>query len=128
MIRLAAVVLFASTSVMSAAATPNPPSSVAVAPKAYVVIEIAVTDRADYENYKKAIEPIILAHGGRYIARAGRTETIDPPAPAGRVVLLEFPSFDSALAFENAPETHAASEIRHRSSKSRIYVVEGIVP
>ena len=128
MIRLAALVLFASTSVMGAAATPNPPSSVAVAPKAYVVIEIAVTDRADYENYKKAIEPIILAHGGRYIARAGRTETIDPPAPAGRVVLLEFPSFESAMEFEKAPDALAASESRHRSSKSRIYVVEGVAP
>ena len=68
MIRLAALVLFASTSVMSAAATPNPPSSVAVAPKAYVVIEIAVTDRANYENYKKAIEPIILVFMGLVIA------------------------------------------------------------
>ena len=105
-----------------------PQASAGVAPKAYVVIEISVTDAPDYENYKKAIEPIILAHGGRYIARAGRAETIDPPAPAGRVVLLEFPSFDSAMAFEKAPETLAASEIRHRSSKSRIYVVEGVAP
>ena len=128
MIRFAALVLFASMSATCAAAAPNATSSVAIAPKAYVVIEIAVTDPVDYENYKKAVEPIILAHGGRYIARAGRTETIDPPAPAGRVVLLEFPSFDSAMAFENAPETHAASEIRHRSSKSRIYVVEGVSP
>jgi len=113
----------------STLATAMPPQAFAgVAPKAYVVIEISVTDAPDYENYKRAIEPIILAHGGRYIARAGRAETIDPPAPAGRVVLLEFPSFDSAMAFEKAPETLAASEIRHRSSKSRIYVVEGVAP
>ena len=128
MIRFAVLVLLASTSATCAAMTPITASSVTISPKAYVVIEVAVTDPADYENYKKAIEPIIIAHGGRYIARAGRTETIDPPAPNGRVVLLEFPSFDSAMVFDNAPETHAASEIRHRSSKSRIYVVEGVAP
>ena len=96
------------------------------APKAYVVVEISVTDPVVYEDYKAAIAPLAAKYGGRYLARAGRTEAIEGEPPKGRVVLFEFPSFDQAMAFERAPDTLKASELRHRSAKSRIFVVEGV--
>ena len=107
-------------------ASPAYAQSPAIVPKAYVIVEITVTDPLVYEDYKAAIAPLAAKYGGRYLVRAGRVEPIEGPAPTGRIVLFEFPSFDRAMAFEHAPETRAASEIRHRSAKSRIFVVEGV--
>ena len=97
-------------------------------PKAYVVVESTVTDPVVYEAYKAAIAPVAIKHGGRYIVRAGRTVSIEGAPPEGRIVLFEFPSFDQAMAFERSPEALKASELRNRSAKARIYVVEGVVP
>jgi uncharacterized protein (DUF1330 family) len=101
-------------------------SGATAASKAYVVVEITVTDSAVYEAYKAAIAPLAEKYGGRYLVRAGRVEAIEGAPPNGRVVLFEFPSFDQAMAFERAPETLQASKLRHRSTKSRIFVVEGV--
>ncbi len=101
-------------------------SGAVAAPKAYVVVEITVTDPVVYEDYKAAIAPLAEKYGGRYLVRAGRVEAIEGAPPTGRVVLFEFPSFDQAMAFERAPETLAASKLRQRSAKSRIFVVEGV--
>ena len=103
-------------------------SGASAAPRAYVIVEISVTDPVVYEDYKAAIAPLAAKFGGQYLVRAGRTETIEGAPPAGRVVIFEFPSFDRAMAFERAPETLEASKLRHRSAKSRIYVVEGVAP
>ena len=108
----------------SATAASN--ESVPTAPKAYVIVEITVTDPVVYEDYKAAIAPLAAKFGGEYLVRAGRTETIEGEPPTGRVVVFEFPSFNQAMDFEHAPETLEVSKLRHRSAKSRIYVVEGV--
>ena len=114
-----AVIATLSTSV-SGAPAPRP------APKAYVIVEITVTDPVVYEDYKAAIAPLAAKFGGKYLVRAGRTETIEGEPPTGRVVVFEFPSFNQAMDFEHAPKTLEVSKLRHRSAKSRIYVVEGV--
>jgi uncharacterized protein (DUF1330 family) len=96
--------------------------------KAYVIVEITVTDPVVYEDYKSAIAPLAGKFGGVYLVRAGRTQAIEGEPPTGRVVVFEFPSFDHAMAFEHAPETLEASKLRRRSAKSRIFVVEGVEP
>ena len=99
-----------------------------VAPKAYVVADIHVTNPSGYQAYLSAISPVVKKYGGIYIARAGRTSTVEGAPPSGRVVLIEFPSFAAAEAFEASPEAVAAGAIRHRTATSRIFVVEGTNP
>ena len=95
------------------------------APKAYVIGEIIVKDPKAYEDYKAAITLTAARFGGRYLVRGGKVETIEGDSPRGRVVIIEFDSFEKAMAFEQAPETLAASAIRHRAAQSRLFVVEG---
>ena len=95
------------------------------APKAYVTGEIIVKDPKAYEDYKAAIASTAARFGGRYLVRGGKVETIEGDSPRGRVVIIEFDSFEKAMAFEHAPETLAASSIRHRAAQSRLFVVEG---
>ena len=44
---------------------------------AYVIADIEVLDPAVYEKYKALAPPAIAAHGGRYLARGGRTEALE---------------------------------------------------
>ena len=108
-----------------AVAAPTPET---VPLKAFVVADIRVTDPSGYQAYLSAISPVVKKYGGIYIARAGRTSTVEGAPPSGRVVLIEFPSFAAAEAFETSPEALAAGEIRHRTATSRIFVVEGSKP
>ena len=120
LILLTAAIATFSTSVSGALApSPRP------APKAYVIGEIIVKDPKAYEVYKAAIASTAARFGGRYLVRGGKVETIEGDSPRGRVVIIEFDSFEKAMAFEHAPETLAASAIRHRAAQSRLFVVEG---
>jgi uncharacterized protein (DUF1330 family) len=106
----------------SAFANPAPAD---VPPRAYVVADIRVTDPEGYRDYLTAISPVVAKYGGNYLARAGRTRPVEGLPPAGRVIIIEFPSFAAAEAFESSPEALAAFAIRHLTATSRIFVVEG---
>ena len=112
---------------VSACATTEPRKAIAV-PPAYVVAEIKVTEPTGYRDYLAAISPIVEKFGGTYLVRAGKTLQVEGPEPNGRIVIIQFPSFAAAQSFEQAPESLAAGEIRHRTATSRIFVVEGAVP
>lgn len=109
----------------ASACTATRPADAALEPRAYVVAEIEVTDPVGYKDYLAAISPVVAKFGGTYLTRAGRTRSVEGPLPTGRVVIIEFPSFTAAQAFEEAPENLAAAKIRHRTATSRIYIVEG---
>jgi uncharacterized protein (DUF1330 family) len=93
--------------------------------KAYVVGEFTVTDPQGYKDYAAATTPIVAKFGGVYLARGGKTVSVEGPSPAGRVVVIEFPSLAAAQAFEAAPEYIAIAPQRQRASTGRVYIVEG---
>ena len=62
---------------------------------AYVIAMVDVKDPVRYEDYRRMVLPTITAFGGRFIARGGRTEALEGELPAGRMVIVEFPSLDT---------------------------------
>jgi uncharacterized protein (DUF1330 family) len=91
---------------------------------AYIVAEIDVTDPAAYEPYKKMAGESIQRHGGKFLARGGRTVSLEGEKPK-RVVVLEFSSVEAAEAFYHSPDYQAAASVRQKASKGRLYIVEG---
>jgi uncharacterized protein (DUF1330 family) len=59
---------------------------------AYVIYQGEVLDAKRYDEYKTKGAASILAAGGRYLVRGGDVEVLEGEAPAGRTVVLEFPS------------------------------------
>jgi len=98
------------------------------AAKGYVFVEIAVTNPEAYEGYKAAVAPMVAAAGGRYLVRGGKSEAREGTPPAGRVVILEYPSFEAAKAFLESPEYQAIIHLRTDNTVSRLMIVEGVVP
>ena len=100
-------------------------SATSSSPKAYVLGEIDVKDAQGYQAYVAAATPIVTKFGGVYLARGGRTVPLEGATPAGRVVVVEFPSLAAAQKFEASPEYLEVAAIRHRTATSRFFIVEG---
>jgi uncharacterized protein (DUF1330 family) len=94
---------------------------------AYVIVHIQVTDPDGYEAYKPFAAESIRLHGGRYVVRGGRSEVLEGgPAPA-RVVVLEFPTYEQALAWYHSDEYQAAVPIRQQTADTSLFmVVDGV--
>ncbi len=103
----------------------GPPT--AAGPKGYIVAEITVTNPSAYEGYRQVVSPIVARHGGVYLVRGGRAEMLEG-SPAGRVVVIEFPSVAAARAFYDSPEYQAIVGTRKANSISRVVLVEGAAP
>jgi uncharacterized protein (DUF1330 family) len=92
---------------------------------AYIIADVDVTDPVKYEDYKKLTPGAIAKHGGRFIARGGQTATLEGSWKPGRVVIIEFPTFEQARNFYSSVEYTAARRARAGAATFRMIVVEG---
>jgi uncharacterized protein (DUF1330 family) len=93
---------------------------------AYVIAMVDVKDPVRYEDYRRMVLPTITAFGGRFIARGGRTEALEGTLPAGRMVIVEFPSLDKAKEWWSSPQYAEARALRQATSDGTLIVVEGV--
>jgi uncharacterized protein (DUF1330 family) len=94
-------------------------------PKAYIVVQAEVTNPQRYAEYAKLTPDIIARFGGRFLARAGKTVTLEGPPAKGRVVVIEFPSLQQAEEFYRSPEYTAARKLRDGAATAQFIAVEG---
>jgi uncharacterized protein (DUF1330 family) len=92
---------------------------------AYVIYQGEVTDPARYEEYKVRAAASIAAAGGRYVVRGGDVEVLEGDAPAGRTVVLEFPSMEAAVGWYHGDEYAEARKLREGAATARMYAVAG---
>lgn len=93
---------------------------------AYVIVDIEITDPAQYEHYKTLAPATVAAFGGRYVARGGATLSLEGGWQSGRLVILEFDSLDRAQAWHDSPAYRAARTLRQSATHSRMIAVEGV--
>ena len=92
---------------------------------AYVIANIRVTDTERYENYVANVPALIEKHGGRYRVRGGQTRGREGQGKPDRLVVLEFPDRDAAMAFYNDPDYRPFRELRQSITDSVVVVVDG---
>ena len=93
---------------------------------AYVIYQGEVTDPEQYEHYKIRAAASIEAAGGHYIVRGGDFDVLEGEAPAGRTVVVEFPSRQAALDWYRGAEYTEARALREHAARARLYVVDGL--
>lgn len=92
----------------------------------YVIARIDVTDWDRYKEYVKATPAVIAKFGGRFIARAGETITLEGPAETRRVVLLEFPTLEMAKRFYDSPEYKEVMRLRDGAADAQLVAIAGV--
>jgi uncharacterized protein (DUF1330 family) len=117
MTAIAAALVGLSIGVIGATQTP---------PKAYLLVQVNVTNPQQYGEYAKLSPGIIEKFGGRFLARGGRSTTLEGSPAPNRVVVIEFPSFDRAQAFYRSPEYTAARHVREGAATAQFVLVEGL--
>ena len=90
----------------------------------YVVSRVDIADPELMAGYMKAAPATVEAHGGRYIVRTGNIEAIEGEANCDRVVVLEFPTREQALAWYNSDDYRPLRDIRWQASKATILLLQ----
>ncbi|WP_276366088.1 DUF1330 domain-containing protein [Chryseolinea sp. H1M3-3] len=94
--------------------------------KAYIIVDVTITNPVVYEDYKKLTPASLQPFGGKFIARGGAVETLEGDWDPGRVVIIEFPSKQKAKDWWSSAAYAPAKAIRQSASKSKLILVEGI--
>lgn len=94
--------------------------------KAYVIVDVTITDPVRYEAYKTLTPVSLEPFGGRFLVRGGATETWEGDWQPGRVVILEFPSRAQATAWWSSTGYAPAKAIRQAAAVTQMIVVEGV--
>ncbi len=92
--------------------------------KGYWIARIDVADAEIYKSYVAAATPAYQKYGAKFLVRGGRCEAVEGQG-RGRNVVIEFESYDVALACYRSAEYQAAAEFRRKASMGEILVVEG---
>ena len=93
--------------------------------KAFVIVDVTITDPARYDEYKKLTPGSLEPFDGKFLVRGGATDTLEGDWKPGRIVILEFPSMEKAKAWWSSAGYAPAKAIRQSASKTRMIVVEG---
>ncbi|ANT49349.1 DUF1330 domain-containing protein [Mesorhizobium amorphae] len=92
--------------------------------KGYWMAMIDVRDPEVYKQYIEANAKAFVKYGAKFPVRAGRY--VSPEGPTGnRHVLVEFDSYEAAIACYESPEYKEASKYRLAASTGHFVIVEG---
>jgi uncharacterized protein (DUF1330 family) len=94
---------------------------------AYVIGRVQMRNPSWVQEYGQKIQPLLQKHGGRYLVRPGKMETLEGTAslPSG-IVVLEFPSMEQARAWYRDPEYAPLIKLRQGGSDVELVLVEGV--
>jgi len=109
-----------------AAATVIQARQVKVAP-GYIIAEVEVTDAAALQKYGAKVPETLASFNHQYIIRGGKTKSLEGDPPKG-IIVIAFDSMEKAQAWYDSPAYDAIKPIRIGSTKSRVFIAEGVAP
>jgi uncharacterized protein (DUF1330 family) len=99
-----------------------PPTAAAL--KGYWLVHVDIHDPEGYKPYQAANATAFGKYGARFLVRGGRSE-ITEGKPRSRSVVLEFPSYEAALACYRSSDYQAAKALRQGKADADVVVIEG---
>lgn len=93
--------------------------------KGYWIVHISVKDPANYPKYLEAGRIPFEKYAAKFLVRGGAHTCVEGHARE-RHVVIEFPSYEQAVACYRSPEYEAAARLRQAYADSDIVIVEGV--
>lgn len=93
-------------------------------PKAYWIAHVTVSNPEQYKQYADSAPVAFKKYGAQILARGGRHEQVEGDGRP-RNVVIEFPTYEDAIACYNSPEYQAAKAKRKGAGEADIVIVEG---
>ena len=95
--------------------------------KGYWIAHVDMTDPEGYKAYQAANAKPFGMYGARFLVRGGRQEVVEGKVRS-RCVIMEFPSYEAALACYRSPEYQAAKALRQGKGEIDLIVNDGYTP
>ncbi len=96
--------------------------------KAYWIAHVDVTDPQQYQQYTQRAPAAFAAFGGKLLARGGRSEAMEGRETPQRSVVIEFDSYEQAVACYRSAQYQDACRHRQGVAKAEVIIVEGYEP
>lgn len=93
---------------------------------AYLLANNDVHNPDGYAEYIKLITPTVESYGGRYLARGGVVNCISGPKDWHRMVLIEFPDYETVKAWLEDPDIAHIHELRETHATTEMVVLPGV--
>ena len=92
--------------------------------KGYWIGRVDVHNDEGYKSYVAANAAIFRKYGGRFVVRAGKSESVEGTSRS-RNVVIEFPDYTTAQACYRSPEYQANIKVREPHASVDLVIVEG---
>lgn len=92
---------------------------------AYFIVRAVVEDPVAFQAYASRSPDVIARFGGRHVVRGGRIVTFEGPLESRRIVVAEFPDFDSAERCYRSAEYQAIIPLRSNCATLEFILVDG---
>ncbi len=93
--------------------------------KGYWLIRVDIIQPDIFTDYASKTGPALDAYGGKFLVRAGRSQSVEGGARS-RNSVIEFPSYQAALDCYHSPQYQALVQLRTGACEMDILVIEGL--
>jgi uncharacterized protein (DUF1330 family) len=90
---------------------------------AYILVEVAIHSPLLYEKYKEKTPTSLQAFEGKFVLRGMPVVALEGTWDHDRLVLLEFPNREKALAWYHSAAYQEAKQIRDKASTARFLLI-----
>ena len=93
---------------------------------AYLLAQVEINDHEGVRDDTSPFAPTLAPFGGKVLAADDNAQSVEGTWPAGRVVIIEFDTAETAHAWYQSDAYQHISSIRRATSEATMVVVAGI--
>ena len=93
---------------------------------AYVITDVEITNSELFAGFRAKLDQTIEAQGGKFIVRSENIKIVHGDWTPKRLVVIEFPDFETAEAWAQSPEFVELKDMLDKSSNTDIIIIEGV--
>lgn len=97
-----------------------------VAMRAYIVSRVRILNREAMQRYMNEAPVTVAAFGGRYLVRGNDVQALEGAWEHERMVVVEFPDKDAAMAWYHSEAYRPLRELRQRNAEAVILLAQGV--
>ena len=86
----------------------------------HIVSRVQISRPEEMSRYMKEAPATVYAYGGKYLSRGSAVEALEGSWEHDRMVIVEFPTREAALAWYHSPEYSPLKALRQASSEAVI--------
>ena len=92
----------------------------------YLIAQINIHDRAEYETYSEGFLAVFSRYKGELLVVSESPEVVEGEWPYTRTVLIRFPTAEEARRWYESPDYQAIAQHRFRAATANAVMVEGL--